>query len=152
VEQAKDMSGIVSVESLIVLECESKEVYKRIEQNIGRDRTGRIDDSLDMVRRKLEIFKARSVPLINYYANRAVISLRHKSQHLDTGEHLRCIYCCMQCLTVLYFLVMCLCLSIDCLCDPISSFSRKRDSVCLNGSGLRPAPDLIQGKPEDDKA
>jgi len=70
VDQAKDMNGIVSVKSLIVLECEPKEVYKRIERNIGRDRTGRIDDSLDMVRRKLEIFKARSVPLINYYANR----------------------------------------------------------------------------------
>jgi adenylate kinase len=70
VDQAKDMKGIVAVQSLVVLECEPREVYKRIEKNTGRDRARRIDDSLDMIRKKLEIFKARTAPLIDYYANR----------------------------------------------------------------------------------
>jgi len=67
-DQAKDMSGIVAVISLVVLICGPEEVYRRIELNSGRDRTGRPDDSLDMIRKKLEIFKARTAPLIRYYS------------------------------------------------------------------------------------
>ena len=68
-DQAKDMSGIVAVMSLVVLTCEPEEVYRRIELNSGRDRTGRLDDSLGMIRKKLEIFNARTAPLIEYYSN-----------------------------------------------------------------------------------
>jgi adenylate kinase len=68
-DQAKDMSAIVAVKSLVLLTCGPEEVYKRIELNSGRDRTGRLDDSLDMIRHKLEIFNARTAPLIEYYSN-----------------------------------------------------------------------------------
>lgn len=68
-DQAKDMSGIVAVKSVVILTCEPEEVYKRIELNSGRDRTGRLDDSLGMIRKKLEIFHARTAPLIEYYSN-----------------------------------------------------------------------------------
>jgi adenylate kinase len=67
-DQAKDMRGIVDVKSVVLLTCGPDEVYKRIELNSGRDRTGRLDDSLDMIRNKLEIFKARTAPLIEYYS------------------------------------------------------------------------------------
>lgn len=78
VDQARDMSGIVSVRGLVVLDCAPEEVYKRIDQNSGGDRTGRSDDSLDMISRKLDIFRARTAPLIEYYSNRdaAVVKIR----------------------------------------------------------------------------
>jgi adenylate kinase family enzyme len=69
VAQAKDLNGIAAVERLVVLECKPDEIYKRIELNSGGDRTGRLDDSLAMIRKKLEIFKARTSQLIEYYSN-----------------------------------------------------------------------------------
>ena len=68
VAQAKDMNSIVAVHKLVVLECKPEDIFKRIEKNTGRDRTGRIDDSLEMITGKLEIFKDRTTPLIGYYA------------------------------------------------------------------------------------
>ena len=69
VDQAKDMAGIVEVRSLVVLECGPEEVYRRIEDNTGMDRTGRIDDGIAMIRKKLDIFNVRTAPLIEYYSN-----------------------------------------------------------------------------------
>jgi adenylate kinase family enzyme len=67
-DQARDMNDLVDVKRLVVLECGPEEVFRRIELNSGRDRTGRIDDSLEMVRKKLGIFHARTAPLIEYYS------------------------------------------------------------------------------------
>jgi len=68
-DQARDMGGIVDVKHIVLLMCEPEEAYKRIELNSGGDRTGRLDDSLGMIRKKLEIFRARTSPLIEYYLN-----------------------------------------------------------------------------------
>jgi len=68
-DQAKDMGGIVDVKSVVLLMCAPEEVYRRIELNSGGDRTGRFDDSLGMIRKKLEIFSARTAPLIKYYSD-----------------------------------------------------------------------------------
>ena len=69
VDQAIDMAGIVEVRSLVVLECGPEEVYSRIEKNTGMDRTGRPDDGIAMIRKKLDIFNARTAPLIEHYSN-----------------------------------------------------------------------------------
>jgi adenylate kinase family enzyme len=69
VDQAKDMAGIVEVRSLVVLDCGPEEVYNRIEKNTGTDRTGRVDDGTAMIRKKLDIFNARTAPLIAHYSN-----------------------------------------------------------------------------------
>ena len=69
VDQARDMAGIVEVRSLVVLECGPEEVYSRIEKNTGTDRTGRADDGIAMIRKKLEIFNARTAPLIEHCSN-----------------------------------------------------------------------------------
>ena len=69
VDQAQDMAGIVEVRCLAVLECGPEEVYSRIEKNTGMDRTGRIDDGIAMIRKKLDIFNARTAPLIEHYSN-----------------------------------------------------------------------------------
>ena len=85
-DQAKDMSGIVAVKSLVVLTCEPEEVYRRIELNSGRDRTGRLDDSLGMIRKKLEIFNARTAPLIEYYSNMGCDILKVRITAASTPE------------------------------------------------------------------
>jgi len=87
VGQAQDMSGIVSVRSVLVLECTSEEVYKRINRNAGGDRTGRSDDSIDMISRKLEIFKARTAPLIEYYSNRDAAIVKIRTAETSTPEN-----------------------------------------------------------------
>ena len=69
VDQAQDMAGIVEVRSLVVLECGPEEIYSRIQRNIGMDRTGRIDDGIAMIRKKLGIFNSRTAPLIEHYSN-----------------------------------------------------------------------------------
>jgi len=81
------MSGLVSVRSLVVLECTSEGVHKRINQNAGGDRTGRVDDSIDMISRKLEIFKARTAPLIEYYSKRDADIIKIKITEASTPEN-----------------------------------------------------------------
>lgn len=76
VDQAIDMAGIVEVRGLVVLECEPEEVYSRIEKNTGMDRTGRIDDGIAMIRKKLDIFNARTAPLIEHYSNMGCVILK----------------------------------------------------------------------------
>ena len=46
--------------------------YERIKYNSGGDRTDRTDDSLEEVKRKVNIFYDQTFPLIEYYRNRDV--------------------------------------------------------------------------------
>jgi adenylate kinase len=69
VDQAHDIAGIVEVRSLVVLECGPEEIYSRIENNTGTDRTGRSDDGIAMIRKKIGIFNGRTAPLIEHYSN-----------------------------------------------------------------------------------
>jgi adenylate kinase family enzyme len=81
------MSGIVSVRSVVVLECTSEEVHKRINRNAGGDRTVRSDDSLDMISRKLDIFDARTAPLIAYYSKRDADIVTIRTTETSTPEN-----------------------------------------------------------------
>jgi adenylate kinase family enzyme len=67
--QARDMEDIVNVTSVIVLECSAEDVHERISGNTGGDRTGRSDDSVEMIRKKLGIFSERTSPLVEYYSS-----------------------------------------------------------------------------------
>ncbi len=69
VDQAKDMGRVADVQSVVLLVCEPEDVYRRIELNSGGDRSGRDDDGLGMVTKKLDIFRSRTAPLIEYYSN-----------------------------------------------------------------------------------
>ncbi len=66
--QARNMSELVNVTCLLVLECTAEDVRARIQGNTGGDRTDRIDDTEEMIRKKLEIFRGRTAPLIDHYA------------------------------------------------------------------------------------
>ena len=86
VDQARDLDKLVEVESLFVLECEAEDVHERIRRNTGSDRTGRTDDDLHMIRKKLEIFKTRTSPLIDYYAQSGSSVFKIKVTASSTAE------------------------------------------------------------------
>jgi adenylate kinase len=65
--QAKDISAIAHIHALIVLDCSADDVFNRIRDNVGRDRTGRVDDDKGLVEKKLAIFRERTAPLIDHY-------------------------------------------------------------------------------------
>ena len=67
-DQAKDMDCIADVGTVILLVCGPEDVCRRIALNSGGDRSCRVDDSLEMITKKLEIFNARTAPLIGHYA------------------------------------------------------------------------------------
>jgi adenylate kinase len=67
--QAKDVASIALVQSLVVLDCSVEAVVRRIEENTGGDRTGRVDDERVLVERKLRIYAERTAPLIEHYKN-----------------------------------------------------------------------------------
>lgn len=68
--QAEDMDALVEVQLLIVLQCTPEVVRERIQRNTGADRTHRADDSPKEIARKLELYEARTQPLVNYYEKR----------------------------------------------------------------------------------
>jgi adenylate kinase len=67
-DQARDVDRKVKTEGIFVLDCDAEDVFRRIRENAGGDRAGRTDDSIGMVRRKLDIFRERTAPLIRHYA------------------------------------------------------------------------------------
>ena len=76
--QAEDIGQRVKVLSLLVLECSAEDVLSRIRQNTGSDRTGRSDDGIEMVQKKIEIFKDRTSRLIAHYSNTGSTVLKIK--------------------------------------------------------------------------
>jgi adenylate kinase len=83
-DQAKALSSIVTVTRVVILECPSDVVCRRIALNSGRDRTCRVDDHLDMIEKKLAIFNARTAPLVAYYAERCCDILKVNITALST--------------------------------------------------------------------
>jgi adenylate kinase len=67
-DQAKDMDRIAAVSTVVLLVCSTEDVCLRIALNSGGDRSFRPDDDLEMIKRKLEIFNARTAPLVGHYA------------------------------------------------------------------------------------
>jgi len=65
--QARDVDGIVRVEAVVELACSPETVLERIRTNAGGDRSGRTDDTLDAVRRKLALYAERTEPLVEHY-------------------------------------------------------------------------------------
>jgi adenylate kinase family enzyme len=68
VGQAQDIAKIADIHALIVLACSADDVFCRIRNNIGGDRTERVDDNKELIEKKLSIFRDRTAPLIEHYA------------------------------------------------------------------------------------
>ena len=88
--QAEHMKEVVRMQAVISLECTPEAVMQRIDMDAGGDRAGRMDDSLEEVQRKLELFRQRTAPLVDYYKTRNVgiisIEIGSTSRAADTLE------------------------------------------------------------------
>ncbi len=65
--QASDIERIANVHALIVLDCSAEDILDRIRSNVGGDRTERVDDNVELIEKKLVIFRERTAPLIDHY-------------------------------------------------------------------------------------
>jgi adenylate kinase family enzyme len=65
--QAAALENTVRVHTVVVLQCSAETVLRRIAQNAGGDRGGRVDDGEADVRRKLAVFAERTAPLADHY-------------------------------------------------------------------------------------
>jgi len=72
VGQARNVDAILDIGMIVCLECSAKTVQRRIALNSGGDRADRIDDSLEEIKGKLEIFHERTVPLLDHYRAKGV--------------------------------------------------------------------------------
>jgi len=70
--QAKDIAGMLDINLVIALSATPEVIRERIRENVDEDRTARTDDSLDEITGKLEIFEARTRPLLDYYTKQGV--------------------------------------------------------------------------------
>jgi len=68
--QAQDIARIGIIHALIVLDCTAEDVHCRIRDNVGGDRTERIDDNKELIEKKLVIYRERTAPLIEHYERR----------------------------------------------------------------------------------
>ncbi|MGC1455037.1 MAG: nucleoside monophosphate kinase [Nitrospirota bacterium] len=68
--QARDIATIAEIHAIIVLDCSPNDVVRRIQDNVGGDRTARIDDHKELIEKKLSIFRERTTPLVEHYAQR----------------------------------------------------------------------------------
>jgi len=68
--QAQDIARIGRIHALIVLDCTAEDVYCRIRDNVGGDRTERVDDNKELIEKKLAIYRKRTAPLIEHYEKR----------------------------------------------------------------------------------
>jgi adenylate kinase len=66
---------------VISVEVEEKELYKRI---IGRgEDSGRSDDSEDIVRQRLDVYKQQTMPLLQYYNKQGKVAVINGMDNVD---------------------------------------------------------------------
>jgi adenylate kinase family enzyme len=80
VGQARAIEGVLDVRTVVVLECSEATVRRRIEGNVGGDRQSRSDDDPAAVRRKIELFRKRTEPLVDDYRQRGI-----RIEHVAVG-------------------------------------------------------------------
>ncbi len=67
VGQAQDIASIADIRAVVVLDCSNDDIFCRIRDNVGGDRTKRVDDNSDLIEKKLLIFRERTEPLIEHF-------------------------------------------------------------------------------------
>ncbi|MGA2361150.1 MAG: nucleoside monophosphate kinase [Candidatus Aminicenantales bacterium] len=84
--QARMMEDVVRIQVVISLEALPEVIRERILLDTGGDRLERPDDELQAIRRKLVIFRMRTLPLVEYYENREVPVVRLTVRARTTAE------------------------------------------------------------------
>jgi adenylate kinase family enzyme len=70
--QAAALAPFVNLMAVVVLKCPPEVAHARIRLDTGGDRGGRLDDTLEAVRRRLIVFDERTLPLVEFYRSRDV--------------------------------------------------------------------------------
>ena len=70
--QARDVGEILNMILVVALECTAEITHERVAMNSGGDRTERTDDSVAEIAFKLEIYAARTRPLLEHYRSAGV--------------------------------------------------------------------------------
>lgn len=79
----------VCVRLLVVLESDTATIKHRLENNTGGDRTNRQDDaSTELLQKKLQIFRERTLPLIEWYEKAGVAVVRLQSDKDTTAQNM----------------------------------------------------------------
>jgi adenylate kinase family enzyme len=73
--QATGIEPVVDVRLVVYLKATPAVVRERISTNAGGDRTGRTDDGVDAVERKLLVFERETIPLLDHYRGNGVALL-----------------------------------------------------------------------------
>ncbi len=76
VSQAKMLVEHVTVHTLLVLECGADTVHDRIRLDSGGDRGHRDDDTKNAIQQRLDIYRRRTIPLIEHYQSMGARILR----------------------------------------------------------------------------
>jgi adenylate kinase len=76
VGQAADVDRLLAVRMVVALDCPAAVVHARIRADSGGDRGGRIDDAPADIVRKLDIFRDRTLPLVDHYSSHAIPVVR----------------------------------------------------------------------------
>ena len=84
--QARDVGDALNVSLVVALKCSAETVHARIETNRGGDRAERTDDSIEEIARKLDIYSARTLPLLEYYSSAGVTDLTIPVEVYTTPE------------------------------------------------------------------
>ena len=72
INQAIAMEQFVDMQLLIIFECSPEVVVDRIRMNTGGDRGERTDDTPDEVKKRIDLFKQKTKPLLDYYRKFAI--------------------------------------------------------------------------------
>lgn len=74
--QARRMTRLVNIVLVLYLDCPDCMVFDRISGNAGGDRTHRTDDNEAAVKVRLNAFRKRTLPLVDYYRKKHVPVVR----------------------------------------------------------------------------
>ena len=67
VGQAKEIDATVDVRVIVMMECSTDVILRRISADTGGDRQGRKDDARRLIAEKMRIFAQRTMPLLDHY-------------------------------------------------------------------------------------
>ncbi len=70
--QAEALDKVIAVERVVFLQADAAVIRDRLRLDPGGDRTGRADDSIEAVERRLADFRERTLPLLDHYRRRGV--------------------------------------------------------------------------------
>jgi adenylate kinase family enzyme len=74
--QARALEPLLAMKAVVQLACTPAVAWERIRANTGGDRAGRADDTAEEVRGRIETFRARTAPLLDYYQSAGTLIVK----------------------------------------------------------------------------